>query len=468
MSHRSVMETLDLHNDYGSYHSEVCASQVTFGWLSPRVSFSTEFIEFSPDATGRSRSGRLSPEKKKQMEDEAENSDSSPAEFEFSMASLNVAGNDTPGFIVPADELFHKGKLLPGYLPRHSMEKDDSVEFDTSCSLPEGPLGCSATAMSRQLNAEGISGPSLGCVLGPSCLRTPKGPKWRELFGALRRVKSDSGRQRVPDESLLPPKTFHGRKKFFKQIFGAGSGPQEDPKPTTGSTPHVGPSTSWSSHFSTAAGSSTVPSASHGKNSWDSSSSSTRLPSRASTGASAAAAVDFRNKASGVYPPPSTSTESSRPDFRGKSSSSQSSDGFTFNPTRGRARPSSSGTTSSNTNSGRVSPIKAPVRGANFGRSPSGRVIVRGLDRVASGGRNSASLQDQVRALRSREIRRSPDRSGYSNVRVTPVLNVPACMGPVLRGATKAGKGRLSNFRSFLTFKSKLPTTMSTAPIATR
>ncbi|OAE35633.1 hypothetical protein AXG93_645s1030 [Marchantia polymorpha subsp. ruderalis] len=407
MSHRSVIQTLDLPDDYGEYDSYTPQS---YGWLSPRISFSTDFIGAQSGGSvgsGGSQSDReASPEGSKRSRDDGS---SYSAEFEFSMTSSTFHDAVSQGFMMTADELFHGGKLLPGYITPDGKKEVLIVE-----PLVVEPVEGTPVTIARHLSAESLTessntpSPPMGCVLGSGCPRTPKPPKWRELFGALRRVKSDSGRQRVPEETFLPPKAMQGRKKFFKHFFSNGQPDKSgavNPPQASGATAEAG---------SSSAGGAAGP----------------RAAAEASLGEA-----------------PNTS--------RGRGAAG--------------AAPAKSG-------GGRLSALGVPVRkverpvaSANLIRSASGRVIVRNLDRATSNVKNSATLQEQIRALRSREIRRSPDRSGYSSsVRVTPVLNVPVCMGPVLRGATKAGKGRLSNFRSLLSFKrEKLPTSLST-PIATQ
>jgi hypothetical protein len=99
--------------------------------------------------------------------------------------------------------------------------------------------------------------------------------------------------------------------------------------------------------------------------------------------------------------------------------------------------------------------------------SPSAQIVLRNLERcsMASGGKHHTAHgpkpQDNnhqhLRALRTREIRRSSEGfSSYSsNVRVTPVLNVPqVCIGPAIRSSASS-KGHLAKLRSLFFKKNK-------------
>ncbi|KAG6552427.1 hypothetical protein Mapa_005988 [Marchantia paleacea] len=477
MSHRSVIQTLDLPDDYGEYDSYTPQS---YGWLSPRISFSTDFIGAqsggSVGSVGSQSDREASPEGSKRSRDDGS---SYSAEFEFSMTSSTFHDAVSQGFMMTADELFHGGKLLPGYITPDGKKEVLIVEPLVAETVERTPV-----TIARHLSAESLTessntpSPPMGCVLGSGCPRTPKPPKWRELFGALRRVKSDSGRQRVPEETFLPPKAMQGRKKFFKHFFSNGQPVQDGVKMSTiyspiPHRPYVSSSAMSSSSSSThPMGAPACPPLSSIGTSASSSASSTTSSS------SSLPPLDFKDKSGAVNPPLASGItaeagSSSAGGAAGQRAGSESSLGEASNTSRSRGAASA---TPAKSAGGRLSALGVPVRkverpvaSANLIRSASGRVIVRNLDRATSNVKNSATLQEQIRALRSREIRRSPDRSGYSSsVRVTPVLNVPVCMGPVLRGATKAGKGRLSNFRSLLSFKrEKLPTSLST-PIATQ
>ncbi|CAH2043133.1 unnamed protein product [Thlaspi arvense] len=63
--------------------------------MSPRISFSNDFVEIRPETTKTTRSSPLS---------KPEGSNSASDNFEFSVSNYTM---------MPADELFSKGKLLP-------------------------------------------------------------------------------------------------------------------------------------------------------------------------------------------------------------------------------------------------------------------------------------------------------------------------------------------------------------------
>ncbi|KAL3691507.1 hypothetical protein R1sor_005158 [Riccia sorocarpa] len=487
---RSVIQTLDLPDDYGDYDHftpESC------GWLSPRNSFSGEYAPshsrgsqtemeiMSPEGSCCSTSSRLS----------KDDGSLTSVEFEFAMASSGFHDALSEGFYMTADELFHGGKLLPGYITPDGKKEVLVVEPALISDSAEGRTRTPVT-IARHLSAESLtessstpSPPPMGCAIGSGCARTPKPPKWRELFGALRRVKSDSGRQRVPEETFLPPKAMQGGKNFFKHFFSHGqnnaTAPQEGVKMSTATIfSPVPPPRSY------------APSTAPSSVSFNHPVTSTFPPIPPSSADLSSCSRSFSsfdvNEVHNTVNLPQVSAEVAVETSCSRGTGSSESflaEAAAYGRSKGIA--SSAATTSSSKSSagGKFSSlgiparkVERPVAGANLMRSASGRVIVRGLDRAGSGNgnninnssvKNSAALQEQLRALRSREIRRSPERSVYaSNVRVTPVLNVPGvCMGPVLRGATKAGKGKLSNFRSFLSFKREKPPTSLSAPIAT-
>lgn len=118
------------------------------------------------------------------------------SDFEFHM--ITSAVDSLAGArMLPADELFHKGKLLPLSCPQKQVEFLDRLEK---------PSGSS----SRQLDTkDSISHfPSVtSCKQTDSCSRTTKPSKWREVFAVLTRARSDSGRdQSFRDQggSLVP------------------------------------------------------------------------------------------------------------------------------------------------------------------------------------------------------------------------------------------------------------------------
>ncbi|CAH8354192.1 unnamed protein product [Eruca vesicaria subsp. sativa] len=67
------------------------------GGASPRISFSNDFVEIRPETTNKPRSSPLSKQ-------EGSSSATASDNFEFSVSNYTM---------MPADELFSKGKLLP-------------------------------------------------------------------------------------------------------------------------------------------------------------------------------------------------------------------------------------------------------------------------------------------------------------------------------------------------------------------
>ncbi|KAL3691498.1 hypothetical protein R1sor_005149 [Riccia sorocarpa] len=385
-------QTLDLPGHCGDQdHTQ------GYGWLSPRISFSADFVSglgsrgsegeimeiMSPEGSCSSRISR--------------DGSSTSTEFEFAMATSTFHNALFEG---TADELFHGGKLLPGFITPDGKKEVLIVEpFLVPLEVGESLASTCATTGPATVPRESLTKSS--STAGPSPRNSKQG-KWRELFATLRRVKSDSGRHRYLEEILPPPPKAAAasiqvpRKKFFRHFFSSHGLSATPTTATQESSSHPPSSSSSSSPFDS-------------------------------------------KETNNVVNPPQTSAEVAAETCAGEYAASSRGKGI-----------QSSGT---GRNGGRLGMLGVP------------------LWRVEKPVITSANLEP-IRGLRSREMRRSPDnRAVYSsNIRVTPILSVPGvCMGPALRGSSKAGdKGRLSNFRSFLSFKrEKLPTALST-PIATQ
>lgn len=363
------------------------------------------------------------------------------SDFEFHMITSAV-DSLAGACMLPADELFHKGKLLPLSCPQKQVEFLDRLEK---------PSGSS----SRQLDTkDSISHfPSVtSCKQTDSCSRTTKPSKWREVFAVLRRARSDSGRdQSFRDQggSLVPlvraqrthrkqscapsPLRFISRRSLSIENRIVVRSPEAISCPSQKHDVRN-------------------PNTSHTK--------STSMPTMASASQSPPVACHYRHPSglsalhvtSPVYPNSSAvgrdweTPEDSSPDEW--NSSDRHMD---FTPSSKRNSWSPDLDTSLD-----LSFSRGGLRESSSSGDGSGSRIDRELYGAASAstpsGNKCGKTQEHLRALRTREIQRSPERFGSYSVRVTPVLNVPVYTGPTLRNS-KSSKIYIASLRALLNFK---------------
>lgn len=138
------------------------APHSSFGWLSPRISFSREDSKVSKSSAAASP-----PEKKPDLESSA------AGDFEFRL--------DDPAVMLPADELFSDGKLMPLQLkPAVSpvvLEEVRSPETAKSCRRSDGDLGFA-------------NDPYLFSPKAPRC-----SSRWRELLGLKKLYQNTHSKQ---------------------------------------------------------------------------------------------------------------------------------------------------------------------------------------------------------------------------------------------------------------------------------
>jgi len=452
---RSVVDTLDLCTSVSGSPS----SSQAIGWLSPRISFSTGIIEKSPEvkigSSGREvqigSSGR----------DGERSGDDRALDFEFCMGSSSldpVAG----GCMLSADELFHKGRLRPQSVPfsvsfsgpleppcvdvapqRQSGSKSGPLTIEDSrfSGVIQRP-GMDYPRFSGPLNMPRIASPSRSLNGGVSVEGKPKSQAWEKVIGLLRRARSDSHRdqlcpsreQTVPCRKQSTPKNTGSAASSLRLIFRRNSSTEKTAKAEMASSkPKFSPSEphpEWSPPLPAATfqAKPTGLAALHVASPVYPSQSSASEPERDpefDMWSSSATEVDLR---------PASGRDSWRM-LETESSLEITFDRFDNKPHAGKKVERSAGTTTAATN-------------------PS-RIVLKNLERCSNPASKVGKGQDQLRALRTREIRRSPERlaSSYtSSVRVTPVLNVPVCIAPAMR-SSKATKGRLASLRSLLSFK---------------
>ncbi len=185
----------------------------SLGWHSPRLSFSSGFSdknrgamqqqqeEVSAEISGRPDAGELWHEQ----------DDHHPvgADFEFCMAASSTVDrlSGCGSMLKPADELFHKGKIRPFNLPSRNQATVEGV-LDLQPMIeeerqqprqpnPSDPFVGNSSSLERSMS---ISTPvSSGCSDFASTSSNPSvsksaGGGWREVFGLLRRARSDGTR----------------------------------------------------------------------------------------------------------------------------------------------------------------------------------------------------------------------------------------------------------------------------------
>ncbi|KAL3503719.1 hypothetical protein ACH5RR_038168 [Cinchona calisaya] len=145
----------------------------SYGWLSPRISFSREF----PDEEPSKAAGRAKPEKAGADKDTSKESDPEPSsndliDFEFRL--------EDPVNMLPADELFSDGKLVPLQL---SVIRP-STESETAPSELRSP----DTSKLRRRGEISATDPYLFSPKAPRC-----SSRWKELLGLKKLYQNNSG-----------------------------------------------------------------------------------------------------------------------------------------------------------------------------------------------------------------------------------------------------------------------------------
>ncbi|CAK9202100.1 unnamed protein product [Sphagnum troendelagicum] len=205
----------------------------SLGWHSPRLSFSSSFSdrnrgamqqqqeEVSAEISGRPDAGELWHEE----------DDHHPvgADFEFCMATSSTVDrlSGCGSMLKPADELFHKGKIRPFSLPSRNQATVEAV-LDLQPMIeeegqqprqpnPSDPFVGNSVPLERSMS---ISTPvSSRCSDFASTGSNPSvaksaGGGWREVFGLLRRARSDgtrcwpSGAAAPVENNSRPPVAF--------------------------------------------------------------------------------------------------------------------------------------------------------------------------------------------------------------------------------------------------------------------
>ncbi|XP_051124800.1 uncharacterized protein LOC127247124 [Andrographis paniculata] len=358
----------------------------SYGWLSPRISFSREVTDedaFKTSAATKNRSATDNAGNEKLDEPDPEFSGKDYLEFEFRL--------EDPAIMLPADQLFSDGKLVPlqQSTVRQSME---SVPASSDVKSPDTPV--------FRLRSE-ISSTE-------TYLFSPKAPRcssrWKELLGLKKLYQNSSSKQEdLRKESLL---SSHGH---------------------THSKNYTSRSLKNFLHRS---------SKSSLNASNDASISLPLLKDPDSESVSISSRLSLSSSSSGHEHEdlPRLSLDSDRPSSISRNSQT------TSNLSRVRVVKRRSALSSENstapTRTGR-SPIRrasesnVPVRGVSVDSprmNASGKIVFHSLERSSS----SPSTFNGGPRYKHRGM----ERSYSANVRVTPVLNVPVCS---IRGSSKSG-----------------------------
>ncbi|KAF3441144.1 hypothetical protein FNV43_RR15055 [Rhamnella rubrinervis] len=366
------------------------ASYPSYGWLSPRISFSHEFPEDDPSKlSGSKPSSRPA--------DPSDTSDPEPSngDFEFRL--------EDPVAMLPADKLFSDGKLVPLHL---SSVKPSSTIIET-ISSSSSEIRSPETVKSRRRTE--ISGTTMDAYLF-----SPKAPRcssrWRELLGLKKLYNNNNNSNAKTSSSSCtnPPKSL----KHFLHRSSKSSTSSSSSSDASLSLPLL----------------------------KDSDCESVSISSRLSLSSSSSGHEHEEH--------PRLSLDSDKPNANPISIHRNPSNP---NPPRIRmvkSRPPSSSISSENnqrplidhptaTRMGR-SPIRRPAgesggvtsRGVSVDSprmNSSGKIVFQSLERSSS---SPSSFNGGPRFKH-----RGMERSYSANVRVTPVLNVPVCS---LRGSSKS------------------------------
>ncbi|XP_031505507.1 uncharacterized protein LOC116267756 [Nymphaea colorata] len=365
----------------------------SYGWLSPRISFSRDF-----DGDG-TQSSIDSPAKKLPENPDLEMSPEK--DFEFRL--------EDPVAMLPADELFSDGKLMPLQAPR------PVVSMPTSSTAPAWPIR--EPAMPKKLRRGSDIGVPEFCAISPKAPRCSS--RWRELLG-LKRQQSAKPAEAASSSQISVTAASSSMTKAprsLKQFLRGGS----DPKSCT-----------------TDASSLSLPllsAASPVSDSEIESVSASVASSRFSLSSSSSSCPEHEE-------PPRFSLDSDKPGQNPNPNGTTVPSCSLDNRTPPRVRVSSNGNpnivASARARVGR-SPIRrapepgsVPPRGLSVDSprmNSSGKIVFQGLERSSSspstfngGPRN---MRDPY--YRHRDSWKGMERSYSANVRVTPILNVPVC-----------------------------------------
>lgn len=364
----------------------------SYGWLSPRISFSPEFPDDDPSKASSAGAKPLPADKAGADKDTARVSDPEPPSHDFVDFEFRL---EDPVNMLPADELFSDGKLVPLQL--------SSIRPSTASSEAATPAVMSPdTPQLRRRGEISAADPHLFSPKAPRC-----SSRWKELLGL---------------------------KKLYHHTTSASnaSSRQQEHHKATPSTCNTNAHRSLK-HFLHRSSKSSLSS------SLDSSSLSLPLlrETDSESVSMSSSRLSLSSSSSGHEHDdlPRLSLDSEKPTSLRSSTQPQNANA-NANPPRVRVVKSRA-LSAENAAAMRVgrSPLRRPpestIRGASVDSprmNSSGKIVFHSLERSSS---SPSSFNGGPRYKP-----RGMERSYSANVRVTPVLNVPVCS---LRGSSKAG-----------------------------
>ncbi|XP_043699570.1 uncharacterized protein LOC122650267 [Telopea speciosissima] len=358
----------------------------TYGWLSPRISFSRDF----PDEESNAKTSATA-EKKSHEKHDPEAYGKDVGDFEFRL--------EDPVTMLPADELFSDGKLMPLQLTtvRPSVASTAVTSTSEEIRSPE------AVKSRRRAELSGTD-PYLFSPKAPRC-----SSRWRELLG-LKKLQGNQAKQDFQKSATSFASSKNTNPKSLKHFLHRNSKSSSAGVDSMLSLPLL----------------------------RDSDSESISISSRLSLSSSSSSGPDHEDL-------PRLSLDSDKPNPSQTISLSKT-------PLRLRvAKPATARSTTAIA-SENIRPFAAEHPTARVGRSPirrapdstttpargvsvdsprmnsSGKIVFQSLERSSS---SPSSFNGGPRIKH-----RGMERSYSANVRISPVLNVPVCS---LRGSSKSG-----------------------------
>lgn len=465
------------------------------GWLSPRISFSTSFASAcepdvpdfrlnsqGPDTEGSAIDDNCKSESSEELEEQGE--------FEFSV--LHVPGTNavSQGFMLPADELFFKGKLLPLQETSRtrmvemlsSVENGQTAAATTKAhaqevhyyaspspfpfplvSSPE-PVRCPPQEMPHAFASSPPFPYPIACTTPQSCAqnspsssfvplpspRHRKAAKWKQVLRSLRKPRNEQ--DMVPedksDEASTSKVTCEAKRpqgiRMLLRRHEESHGHGKDVDGCAEFTHTAKPCSSPDAGSVSRAFSGTLASRDDGRRVE-----TVPEPNGADRGSGHDGLGPARVRAA-ERDITARSLEVGRPiKYRdgGEERTAVKMTGGSCSP--GRRSP------------GRGSPSRVYVKVAAEKLSPSrnravGRIVLKNLERVSNPAKRSMRNKD------SSSIGCDKGGTYAASVRVMPVLNVPSvCIKPAFKSAKLSSRSRLGEFKSLFSKKEALSPAVS-------
>ncbi|CAI9088071.1 OLC1v1022305C1 [Oldenlandia corymbosa var. corymbosa] len=398
----------------------------SFGWLSnPRISFSREIPDEEPAPPPPSKpsllpispsTGLVAKQQQQKKPEKKNKNNAANSESKKELSDPGSPGNDFVDFefrledpvnMLPADELFSDGKLVPMQLPsaiRHSTSSSDTVAASLEVQSPPD------TPKFRHRGEISSTDPYLFSPKAPRC-----SSRWKEILGLKKLYQNSNKQQQQQQEAHKTTSSTSTHRSSFKHLLHRNS-----------------KSSSLLSSSLDSSSSLSLPLLRDGGGSGGDSESVSISSSRLSLSSSSSGHEHDDL--------PRLSLDSDRPASASSSRASLHVSGANVSLHRLRVAKSRalSAENAAQMRMGR-SPIRKPVpepsiRGVSVDSprmNSSGKIVFHSLERSSS---SPSSFNGGPRYKY-----RGMERSYSANVRVTPVLNVPVCSS--LRSSSKSGGG---------------------------